>query len=149
MIITKDKKLENSKSPSPPCCHPTFLVSHTHTSRAPLSTPRAMAHGGGPGCCRGSRRQSTRGPPHEQLLVRLGAGGVVASLMVVFGVLGLCGGVSSWPHRVATRQPLHEQMLVGVGARVPSSSSLGVSPSSRHRRAPTIHLASRGSSRWW
>jgi hypothetical protein len=106
--------------------HPPIPPPCPYTDVAPLSTPQAIARGSGWGCFMGrvsssslSSRlvscppssslpcHSTHQPPHKQLLVRLGV-----------------GGVSSWsPLPKPTREPPCKQMLVGMGwASWPSSS---------------------------
>jgi hypothetical protein len=129
-------------------------------SLLPVSTPRAVAHGSGWGCCRGGGPQvlvilpssllsscphccrpaaliitiivvvlghchchSTHNPPHEQLLVRLGTGGVSSIGCCLPGVIVVCHCSPSPPLLVAaaachhpTCDSPHKQLLMRLGA---------------------------------
>ena len=128
-----------------------------YTDVAPLSTPRAIARGSGWGCFVGRvssplllplissclvspssppRRHSTHPPPHKQLLVRLGVGGVS----------------SRSPLPAPTCEPPCEQVLAAVCSPSPviSPPSHLPSPSLFHHQPPheqlLVRLEARGAS---
>jgi hypothetical protein len=80
-------------------------------------------------------RRSAHQPPHEQLLVRLGVGGVlpvggvspVGGVQPVGGVSPVDGVLSGGPWSVivaSTHRPPHEQVLVRLEGRGSSGQSL-------------------------
>jgi hypothetical protein len=132
------------------CCSSPLLAS---LSFHPRPTPRAVAREAGGGWCGVVRRRppslpaarrrhghSTRDPPHEQLLVGLGAGGVSPIVwcwsLVVVPVVPIGGGGVT---QAVAPEPPREQVLAAVGGGCWCSPSL-VSLAPRHGTHPQTTL---------